>query len=625
MAVIVNKKLKPQKRPEKLPSRTSKTAKTIDLPWQIIVYELSFKIITGLCLVPFFVFLINFFLKISGYSYISSRNISSLISNPMTIVCLFGIGIISAFMILIEISILTLYFGHDFKGKQLQFSKLLFLSVKEIRRIIKPKNIILIFYVICIIPIINFITISSTLVTNTQIPEIIIDYIKKSETLTVLTIVFIILVFILSVQMIFVFCYFFLEHKSLADSFTCSRLLIKGKVIKTIGYIFICNVFFVFVYVLFYLLIIGLVTMGVKLFDVQRLAFAIFLSLFNMTNKIVLLIISSLEIVTNFSLTVHLYLRYSGKGKKRYPLSFEKNETKKKYPFKIKGVLALMVIGTTILNGIGIYYIIHEDYSLLNGEKTQITSHRGNSILAPENTLVALEYAIRDLSDYAEIDVQETKDGEIIVFHDASLKRITGINKNIWTLNYNEIKDLDVGSWFSKEFVDVRIPTLDEAIKFSKGRIKLNIEIKPTGHDKNLEESVVRLIEENDFVDECVVTSFNYKSLTKIKKLNENIKTGYILSAVYGNFYDLKNADFFSMERNFVNERIVIETHKRGKEIHVWTVNREHYIDRLAAIGVDNIITDDPVMARTIIYSREIPEYTLNLLKLIFDTNLKKY
>ena len=78
-----------------------------------------------------------------------------------------------------------------------------------------------------------------------------------------------------------------------------------------------------------------------------------------------------------------------------------------------------------------------------------ITAHRGSSMAAPENTLAAIARAIEDGADYAEIDVQETADGTVVVIHDTDLKRITGLAEKIWDVTYDEVRELDFGSWFS--------------------------------------------------------------------------------------------------------------------------------------------------------------------------------
>ena len=81
----------------------------------------------------------------------------------------------------------------------------------------------------------------------------------------------------------------------------------------------------------------------------------------------------------------------------------------------------------------------------------QITAHRGGALRAPENTLSALSYTWECGADFAEIDVQETKDGQLILLHDESLKRITGLDKNVWEMTYEEIEDLDAGSSFGEK------------------------------------------------------------------------------------------------------------------------------------------------------------------------------
>ncbi len=84
---------------------------------------------------------------------------------------------------------------------------------------------------------------------------------------------------------------------------------------------------------------------------------------------------------------------------------------------------------------------------------TTAIAHRAGAEMAPENTLAAIEEASHAKADYAEIDVQETKDGELIVLHDSNFKRTTGVDKNVWDVNYNEVKTYDAGSFIIMEKV----------------------------------------------------------------------------------------------------------------------------------------------------------------------------
>jgi glycerophosphoryl diester phosphodiesterase len=189
--------------------------------------------------------------------------------------------------------------------------------------------------------------------------------------------------------------------------------------------------------------------------------------------------------------------------------------------------------------------------------------------------------------------------------HDSNLKRTTGVDKEIWQVTYDEIKDLDNGSWFDKKYQEVRIPTLEEVLDVTKGKIRLNIEIKPTGHEQNLENRVVEILEEYHAEDSCVVSSMKYDSLRKVKEANPDIETVYITSVSYGNFTVLEYADGYSVESLMVTQSFVKRAHRAGKEVYVWTVNSEDTLKKVVNMGVDKVITDDPAMAQQLIFERE--------------------
>ncbi len=224
----------------------------------------------------------------------------------------------------------------------------------------------------------------------------------------------------------------------------------------------------------------------------------------------------------------------------------------------------------------------------------EITAHRGASIKYPENTMAAFRGAKKLGADWIELDVQQTKDKQIVVSHDTNLSRVTGVNKDIIDMNYSEIKKLDAGSFFNKKFKGEKIPLLKEVLEFAKkNNIRLNIELKPTGKEKNFEKQVVDLIKEYNFEDRCVVTSQVYNVLKKIKKYDKDIKTVYVMSIAIGKITDAKYADAFSIEATNVTETQVSRVHNAGKELYAWTVNKEESINKMIDMNVDNIITDN--------------------------------
>jgi glycerophosphoryl diester phosphodiesterase len=232
-----------------------------------------------------------------------------------------------------------------------------------------------------------------------------------------------------------------------------------------------------------------------------------------------------------------------------------------------------------------------------------VTAHRGSSKDAPENTLSAIRRAIDDGADFAEIDVQETADGVIVLLHDTDLKRIAGVNRKIWQSTYPEIKSLDAGSWFSPEFKGEHIPTLAEAIALSRDKIKLNIELKFNGHEKHLVESVVKIIRDHNFGSQCVITSLDYAGLRKAKQLNPDLKTGFIIAKSIGNMFRV-DTDFLSLDSGIVNADVIAAARKRKKQVHVWTVNKPGSMSYFINLGVDNIITDYPAKLVAVIKER---------------------
>jgi glycerophosphoryl diester phosphodiesterase len=178
--------------------------------------------------------------------------------------------------------------------------------------------------------------------------------------------------------------------------------------------------------------------------------------------------------------------------------------------------------------------------------KIEITGHRGTKVQAPENTLSAVRHAIAEGADFAEIDVQTTADGMVVLFHDDDFMRVASLNRRLRDIEYSDLKDIDVGSWFSPEFSSERIPTLQEIIDLSRGRIKLNIELKYTWPDPTLMSKVVDIIRQNDFSSDCVVSSLNFSAVTEIKRSIPELITGFIVFKAAGNLSRLE-ADFFSI------------------------------------------------------------------------------
>jgi glycerophosphoryl diester phosphodiesterase len=232
-------------------------------------------------------------------------------------------------------------------------------------------------------------------------------------------------------------------------------------------------------------------------------------------------------------------------------------------------------------------------------EKIEITAHRGASRAAPENTLSAVRAAIEGGADWAEIDVQETSDGRVLVLHDQDLMRLAGDPRRIADLTFEEARKIDVGVKFDPRFAGEKLPTLEEVIDLSRGKIRLNIELKYYGKgDPRLAPDVARILRDAKFGDQCFVASLDYGSLAEARKEWPALQTAAIVTVRVGDPTRL-DVDMLSMSAKLVNSAFVRAAHLRGKEVLVWTIDDPKLATRLADLGVDNLITNDPApMAR---------------------------
>jgi glycerophosphoryl diester phosphodiesterase len=237
-------------------------------------------------------------------------------------------------------------------------------------------------------------------------------------------------------------------------------------------------------------------------------------------------------------------------------------------------------------------------------DRVEVTAHRGDARAAPENTLSAIQKAIDAGADWAEIDVQLTRDGEVILLHDDDLRRMTGEPRRPGELTLAQVQHLRLRRRFGQEFASERIPTLRQVIALARGRIKLNIELKFTGHDRTLARRVADLIRDEEFEDHCFVASLNYGGLLEAKQSNPRLRTAVIVTAALGDISQLE-VDVLSVNARLATDGLIRTAHWLGKEVHVWTVNDRKRMRRLIERGADNIITDDPGQCREVIEERE--------------------
>ncbi len=222
-------------------------------------------------------------------------------------------------------------------------------------------------------------------------------------------------------------------------------------------------------------------------------------------------------------------------------------------------------------------------------------AHRGASGHAPENTLSALEWAINLGADMAEIDVQQTADGQLVVFHDDALERTSTGTGPLGARTLTELRALDAGSWFSRHHAGEKIPTLVEVIALARGRLDLNIELKGAGPANGLLDRLCRTIADQGFADHCVVTSFDHALIDKLVAREPGFATGYIIGRgkLPRGIFRAK-VELLSLEKSLIDVAELDFAAAAGKVIHAWTVNATEEMNHLLDLGVGGVITNYP-------------------------------
>lgn len=249
--------------------------------------------------------------------------------------------------------------------------------------------------------------------------------------------------------------------------------------------------------------------------------------------------------------------------------------------------------------------------------KTKIFAHRGASVKFAENTMPAFEEAIRAGADGIELDIQKTKDNQIIVTHDENLKRVTLQNKKIVETDYSEIKQLNAAAFRQLPTNTVAnttnqsthseaatyIPLLSEVLDLLKPtNLLLNIELKNAEVIyPELEEDTLSMIRQFNMEERIVFSSFNHYSIVKLRKLKTTAELAFLyMEGLYKPWKYAKKAKVFGLHPYYPNLIIpdyMDHARKNNVRVRPWTVDDTAMMQKLIYLGVDGLITNDPAKA----------------------------
>lgn len=262
---------------------------------------------------------------------------------------------------------------------------------------------------------------------------------------------------------------------------------------------------------------------------------------------------------------------------------------------------------------------------LLLSDRFLNIAHRGGGHLAPEETLAAFDNAVAVGADVIELDVHATADGVVVVCHDETVDRTTNGSGAIREMSFEALRALDAGYHFTPDGgatypyrdTGVVIPTLEEVLAALPG-LPVTIEIKQ--HEPSIVEALLAVLDATGSREHTVIGSFLDTPLAEVRARAPDVLTGFGLADVFG-FLGLtaeSEADYAPpgqflqvpvREAGFevVTPESVARAHRVGLKVHVWTINDLAEVERLMALGVDGIMTDDPAMLAEAVVRRAPP------------------
>lgn len=569
----------------------------------LLIFEAGYRAATFFLVMQLVRFFVDFSLKQQGFSYLTAENYKEFLQYPLSVVFLALVFLVILIFYFVEVAALLCGFVYSAKEKKLYAGDFFILGIKKTVSFFRHSKVSWLVCAACSGPFLAAYFLVRE-ISYIQILEFTARQIYKEIKSPMLIYGFLGVLLLISFLFVFALPYCILEKKKNWQGFLSGMKLFRTHWKRILLDFCFLHVFMLLFILITYSVVMLILAAGVFFFKPEAVKISSIFIYSEYVNMALGIYAGGVQLIGSIAFVYTVYTKFHIQPKDEEEHLFYKKMEQYFWYSKLGRRKAAGLLTALFVLLEGIYFgflVINHDTTLSHlAADTEITAHRGGAWKAPENTISALQYTIDSGADYAEIDVQETKDGELILLHDDSLKRTAGVKKNVWDMTLKQVEKLDAGASFHKKFRGEKIPEFTEVLKFCKGRLDLNIEIKYNGKNKGIVNKVVRAIKENHFEDHCVVTSMNYQFLKQIKKTAPEIRTGYIMTMTYGGVQGMEAADFFSVKHTYVDEKFVTQAHALGKEVYVWTVNYKGDAKRMLDIGADNIITDDPIMVRKV-------------------------
>ena len=530
-----------------------------------------------LIVIPLTTLLFTSMLHLIGIQSVTEQNIWQLLKHPLVLTVLVFIVLIFLIFIYYEMGFLMLLAYHQQRAIPYTLKGLWKRLNQKVLHFMSFQTIFFVVYLMLVIPLISSV-LPLSITQNLQIPRFIVDELLTSTKGQLLYYGAITVILVVGLRFIFTLPFFTVYHStSIWQAVKMSWQFSQRKLIETLSMLALI----VIVHVTITATI--LVIIFVPLYIVERLLHgnALVVAAFTLTLAEGFLVLAFTFLQAVFS---QILVLVSFKLTHEKPLIIQ-NESFRK-----------TILHWTIIIGIFMYFLI-SGLNIINLQKTvyepttKIIAHRGFMEKGVENTLSSLIASAEAGADMVEIDIQQTKDGKFIVFHDASLTRLAGKKESVYQMTQAELMEVTV---HSGQLSDT-IPSLEQMLEKSRElNIQLLIEIKTHGYETDdMLQRLIAMLDQYKALDVHYIQSLEMDIAIQIKEMEPRLKVGVVYALNLGAL-PKTDLDFIAIEQYFVTERLIEQAKQQEKQLFVWTVNDTRGLQKYLEQNIDGIITNYP-------------------------------
>lgn len=542
---------------------------------------LAIRLFQSLIALPSISLLITATLHILKIDSITEGNIVQLLAHPLFLFVLTLIILIVLLFIYYEMGMLILLAYHQQRGISYTLQQLWRRLNQKVVYFVSFETGLLFLYLILVMPLISSI-LPSTITQSLSIPDFIVDELMTSSKGRMLYIVGMLLLFVIGLRFILTMPYFTIyQWTTISQAVKMSWQFSKRRLFELVGMLAIILVLHIS------LTIILLALTFLPLFIIERVmpSWALVTAAFTLTfaQGLLLLLFTLLQAVFS-QLVVLVAFRLT----RQPPIELQHESFRE------------TIMHWAIICTIFVYFLMSA-VQVINLEKalyeptTKIIAHRGFMEKGVENTISSLVASAQAGADMVEIDIQQTRDGQFVVFHDATLARMAGRKEITHQLTLNELTNMTVRAGKLQD----KIPSLEEMLQKSEElNMPLLIEIKPHGNEtEDYLQRLIELLVKYDALEKHYIQSLDSEVIWRLNELEPRLKVGLVFALYIGRIPPIE-ADFIAIQQDVASGRLIEQAKQSEMELFIWTVNTERDMQYFLEQGVDGLITNHPDTAK---------------------------